>query len=161
MQTEQSYTMSLVLSSAMASTPEKSGPQRPLRPLTETPSSSRACRSVRAGGRGFEPRRRDPESRVLPLDDPPSAPQCYPSFKPSSSHGGRIAGLLQSQTGHRKTAWAASAKCAAKRLRAAGTFWTPRLNSSPMTRLLISVRICAACPIRTRHQSSRNVSSRR
>lgn len=29
-------------------------------------------RAFLAGGRGFEPRRADPESAVLPLDDPPS-----------------------------------------------------------------------------------------
>gem|GEM_PF-1896963 len=31
-----------------------------------------------AGGRGFEPRLTDPESVVLPLDDPPSTPNSLP-----------------------------------------------------------------------------------
>jgi hypothetical protein len=30
-----------------------------------------------AGGQGFEPRLADPESAVLPLDDPPMALPCY------------------------------------------------------------------------------------
>ncbi len=33
--------------------------------------------SRKAGGQGFEPRLADPESAVLPLDDPPVALSCY------------------------------------------------------------------------------------
>src|SRR3990170_7967646 len=46
-------------------------------PATGEDGSARAAGRSMAGGRGFEPRHTDPESAVLPLDEPPVANGFY------------------------------------------------------------------------------------
>src|SRR3972149_8686652 len=48
-------------------------------PATGEEGSARAAGRSMAGGRGFEPRHTDPESAVLPLDEPPVATGFYHS----------------------------------------------------------------------------------